>query len=325
MKCSFQHSNRSARRAFTLVELLVVISIIAILVALLLPALSKAKQLATTVSCESNLRSIGQMLVEYTNTYRDTLPYDIDTVDYPAQPWWPPFPVGWDTELFSFYSGTAETSFCNPYYAQQVDSTLSLQTGLAQRFVGIFVCPASTLKLQTQSWYPDFNTTYAVNPNFFLPYASLNGTTVNENEKISGINDPGERVAIGDAVQNQPYNGSALSFTWYQTWGYDWSPVSSDFSDLDFMLPPGGLFGGGSNANTDGGGWENGFRYRHNSSSADTGDGNALFFDGHVETIPINHNIAGVSPGAGTDGNTGLRIINVINPDLGNGQMPLEE
>jgi prepilin-type N-terminal cleavage/methylation domain-containing protein/prepilin-type processing-associated H-X9-DG protein len=61
-------------RGFTLVELLVVVSIVALLIAMLLPALSKARQAAVTIRCAVNLRQIGTGFVMYASDSSGFLP-----------------------------------------------------------------------------------------------------------------------------------------------------------------------------------------------------------------------------------------------------------
>ena len=118
--------SRSATGGFTLIELLVVIAIIAILAAMLLPALSQAKERAMRISCANSLKQIG------VGTYL----YASDNSDFVPQRSWPQGQNPWQTYEVCRVGGDGKSIIRGPYNLGLLFFSKAVPDGKA------FYCPS---------------------------------------------------------------------------------------------------------------------------------------------------------------------------------------
>lgn len=264
-------ANQTAR-GFSLIEMLVVLLIIVILISILLPAISRARELARTAACAASLRSLGQVTLLYVNQYQGVLPYG--TYGNPD------FPVSGFNSYFGEWANLDFYLLVGPPVPMTNNGVIgeNIPPDLADKWDSIFWCPDRVEPMVAQ-----WGLNYAANPNVFLvPITNpITGYALNQSLHYSAIPDPAQIIEIGDTNQSFP-GGNCASFL------FSWTPsqlswqYGSYTSSTVIPVNPGNTDATTSIIN------HQGLRYRHNSYSPTTGDANAVFCDGHVESIPQN-------------------------------------
>jgi prepilin-type N-terminal cleavage/methylation domain-containing protein/prepilin-type processing-associated H-X9-DG protein len=248
-------ASASLRRAFTLVELLVVIGIIAVLIAILMPALTRARMSANLVKCQSNFRQVYSALTTYVNENKGVLPRSCDVAGGP--------------------SGTFAQTF--------VQITELLGSKVSDETVDPLHPALTCVEAGTDGtlvWAPNLIRTIQFHPRAFPGYDQAKQAPLEyPQRKLSSIRNSAEKVAFYEGPQIPVWNmcpepESIFLDGWRWSWGHKYCdpPADGDMSRWDEPIDSG--------LNRDDGWWVCSMRFRHMKNTTTP----VAFFDGHVES-----------------------------------------